>query len=79
LAGDTFPDITKRYRIPVPQEAESKSTVSVKVSTLPELAAELLEMAEEAEDDNFDEDDFEGAEMAVPLRDDLVPKDAFLV
>ena len=78
LAGDTFPDITKRYRIPVPQEAESKSTVSVKVSTLPELAAELLEMAEEAEDDNFDEDDFEGAEMAVPLRDDLVPKDAFL-
>jgi hypothetical protein len=43
----------------------------------------LLEMAESAEEDDFDEDDFDEddlktAEMAVPLRDDLVPKDSFL-
>ncbi|HBE20292.1 MAG TPA: hypothetical protein DEA78_12530 [Cyanobacteria bacterium UBA11159] len=96
LADDTLPDISKRYRIPVPLEPElkptvsvksdrlepeSKSTISVKVTTLPELSAELLEMVEMAEqedldDEDEDEDDFE--EMSPPLRDDLVPKDAFL-
>jgi hypothetical protein len=78
LAEDTFPAISKRYRIPIPLEAELKSTVSVKVATLPEVASELLDMAEQAEEDDFDEDDFDEEEMAVPLRDDLVPKDAFL-
>jgi hypothetical protein len=77
LAGDKFPEISKRYRIPLPAETEGKSTASVKVSTLPDLAAELLEMAESDEDDDF-EDDFEDDEMEVPLRDDLVPKDSFL-
>ena len=84
LAADEFPDISKRYRIPIPLEVESKSTLSVKVSTLPDVAAELMEMAQRAEDDDFDDDfdddddDFDDAEMAVPLRDDLVPKDSFL-
>ncbi len=78
LAEDDYPAISKRYRIPLPLEAELKSTASVKVATLPELASELLEMAELAEEEDFDEDDFDEAEMAVPLRDDLVPKDAFL-
>lgn len=78
LAADDFPSLSKRYRIPIPLEAESKSTISVKVATLPDVAVELLEMAEAAEDEDFDESDFDTAEMAVPLRDDLVPKDAFL-
>jgi hypothetical protein len=81
LANNSFPPLSKRYRIPVPLEGELKSTVSVKVSTLPDLAAELLEMAQLLDDDDFDEDvedAFDEAEMAVPLRDDLVPKDAFL-
>ncbi len=73
LAGDDFPSIFKRYRIPMPVEAELKSTVSVTVATLPELASELLDMADLADEDDFDED-----ELDVPLRDDLVPKDAFL-
>lgn len=78
FAGDSFPAITKRYRIPLPVEAESKHTASVKVATVPDVASELLEMAESTEEDDFDEDDFKAAEMAVPLRDDLVPKDSFL-
>ena len=78
FAGESFPAITKRYRIPVPVEAESKQTASVKVGTVPDVALELLEMAESTEEDDFDEDDFKAAEMAVPLRDDLVPKDSFL-
>ena len=78
FAGDSFPAITKRYRIPLPVEGESKQTASVKVATVPDVASELLEMAESTEEDDFDEDDFKAAEMAVPLRDDLVPKDSFL-
>lgn len=77
LEQEEFPEISKRYRIPLPSATQGKSTASVKVSTLPELAAELLEMAESDEDDDF-EDDFEDDEMEIPLRDDLVPKDAFL-
>jgi hypothetical protein len=73
LAEDTFPAITKRYRIPIPLEAELKPTASVTVATLPELATELFEMADSSEEVDFDE-----ADLSVPLRDDLVPKDAFL-
>ncbi len=78
FAGDSFPAITKRYRIPLPVEGESKQTASVKVATVPDVASELLEMAESTEEDDFDEDDYKAVEMAVPLRDDLVPKDSFL-
>ncbi|NEP14961.1 MAG: hypothetical protein F6K14_33260 [Symploca sp. SIO2C1] len=74
LDQDSFPAMSKRYRIPLPLETESKSTVAVKVATMPELANQLWDMAE-----TFDEEDeFEEETMTVPLRDDLVPKDAFL-
>lgn len=78
LAGEEFPAISKRYRIPIPWETESKTTASVQVATLPDLATELMAMAENLDDEEFEESDFDTAEMAVPLRDDLVPKDAFL-
>jgi hypothetical protein len=78
LAGEKFPEISKRYRIPVPVEADLKPTASVKVSTLPEVAAELLEMANQYDEDDFEDEFDDSDEMAVPLRDDLVPKDAFL-
>lgn len=67
LAADILPPISKRYRIPIPSSVEGKVTATVKVVTLPDLSAELLEMAEAAEDD-----------VTVPLRDDLIPKDACL-
>jgi hypothetical protein len=78
FTGENFPTISKRYRIPVPLETQPKSTCSVKVATLPDVATELLEMSNLAEPEDFDEEDFDAAEMAVPLRDDLVPKDSFL-
>jgi hypothetical protein len=86
LVDDPIPAITKRFRIPVPQEAEGKSTASIKVATLPELASELLEMQgedeefddEEFDDEEFDDEEFDDDEVAVPLRDDLIPKNAFL-
>ncbi|MBE9127245.1 DUF6930 domain-containing protein [Coleofasciculus sp. LEGE 07081] len=79
LAGDTFRGITKGYRIPVPVDAKLKPTVSVKISTLPDLALELLEMAGIADKDDWeDEDEEDDDDVSLPLRDDLVPKDAFL-
>ncbi|HBL13164.1 MAG TPA: hypothetical protein DD379_17555 [Cyanobacteria bacterium UBA11162] len=79
LAEEDFPAINKRFRIPVPLEADLKPTASVKVTTLPELASELLDMVGiEEDDDEEDDEEDDDDEMAVPLRDDLVPKDAFL-
>lgn len=71
LAGETLPAINKRYRIEIPEEAGAKQTISVNVATMPELALELFEMTELAED----EDDTD--EVSLPLRDDLVPKGSF--
>ncbi|HBL57194.1 MAG TPA: hypothetical protein DDZ80_01045 [Cyanobacteria bacterium UBA8803] len=74
LEEDTLPALSKRFRIPVPVETDLKSTAAVKVATLPDLASELLEMAGISEEEELEEDD----ELEMPLRDDLVPKDAFL-
>lgn len=71
LGVDEFPAITSRYRIPNPRDASKK--VSVKVATLPDLAAELAAMSIE--------NDLETAEFNVEslpiLHSDLVPEDAF--
>jgi hypothetical protein len=56
-----------------PEEGE-KQSLSIKVSTMPELSSELGEMLEELEledDEDSDEDEF-------PLRDDLVPENSFV-
>lgn len=74
LAKDKFPTLTKNYRIPVPEEAAPRQTISVKVATVPDVSSELFDMAQlAAMDSDEDADDAEP-----PLRDDLVPKDSFL-
>lgn len=67
FGGDAFPSVSSRYRISVP-DSEDDAQISIKVSTLPDLAAELSEMEEDAEDD--------GAHPFV--HDDLVPENSFL-
>lgn len=75
LTGESLPAVSSRYRIPVPDGGESTSpTLNVKVSTQPDVETELLEMASAA--DAEDEDSEENSPP--PLRDDLVPKNAFL-
>jgi hypothetical protein len=75
---ESFPPLTRRYRISLPRsESESIKSLSVTVSTMPELAAELedmagfgmeeLELEEEDEESNFPS-----------LRDDLIPEESFL-
>jgi hypothetical protein len=72
LSAEIFPALSRRYRIPLP---DGDTPISVTVTTMPELAGELEEIAGfEAEDD----DEFNGAAMFRSLRDDLIPEDSFL-
>ncbi len=76
---ETFPPLTKSYRLPDPKNPKAK--VSVKVSTLPDLAAELAEMSGSDSEDYSDylnsPEIFEGEPKLLSiLKDDLIPKDA---
>ena len=76
LHEDIFPTLSRRYRISLPQSEESTKSVAVTVSTMPQLAAELEEMASFGDDDeemdNLDSPNFQS------LQDDLIPEDSFL-
>lgn len=65
---DDFPEVRGRYRLAVPAmpgELQVVDPISVQVSTLPEVAAELFELAGDEDDLDFP-----------VLRDDLVPQDS---
>lgn len=74
LMKEDFPRLNSRYRVNVPQNAEGMQQVSVKVSTLPEVASELFEMIDADED----EDEDVTASTLPILQDDLVPQNSFL-
>ena len=77
LTRDSFPVLSRRYRIPLPQSGggTKNQPVAVTVTTMPELAAELEAMAGEDEDED---DIFDAMPMSQSLRDDLIPEDSFL-
>jgi hypothetical protein len=70
LAQEQIGSLSKRYRLS--WHPDSRGTVSVKVSTQPELAAELLSMSE------FPADGSSSHSISLALRDDLVPDNSFL-
>ena len=83
LDVENFPALSSRYRIPDPSgsnspqigqqigKAKARTTVSVKVSTLPEVAAELFELSMGHDDDSE-------TDLDLPvLHNDLIPDDAF--
>jgi hypothetical protein len=74
LYEEDFPSINRRYRISLPHPDEDSKSVSVTVSTMPELAAELEEMAGF---DDTDDDELESTPLHF-LRDDLIPENSFL-
>jgi hypothetical protein len=77
LHSETFPNLSRRYRISPPQPSEeSTKSVAVTVSTMPQLAAELEEMA----GFGIDDDEIEDLETSAfqSLQDDLIPEDSFL-
>ncbi|KST63940.1 DUF6930 domain-containing protein [Mastigocoleus testarum] len=74
-----FPTLNHRYRISLPEAVQKQKSVSVTVSTMPELADELEDMAINATDDS--EDDLNLSDLPgqlTSLRDDLIPEDSFL-
>jgi hypothetical protein len=64
LFGGEFPALSRNQKIPLPSIEGIPNPLTVKVSTLPDLAAEFL-MEEEDDDEDL-------------FRDDLVPENAFV-
>lgn len=80
LSGKTLTTISRNYRLALPGSKNSTphQPLSVTVSTMPSLAAELEEMADLVATD-LDEDTMVGdLPMFRSLRDDLIPEDSFL-
>lgn len=76
LSGEVFPALSDRYRITLPKQKNHKSdSIDVTVNTMPELAAELEEMAGFGQENDPDLDDVPGIGA---LRDDLIPENSFL-
>jgi hypothetical protein len=71
LSQEPIPEVTKSYRITLPVSQEQPQTIATKVSTLPELSAELLDMGQ---------GDFSSfpAETNIPIQEDLVPDGALV-
>ena len=70
-----FPEFTRRHKIPVPEMAGVVSPLTVKVSTLPKVADELMSM-DYPDDDGEDGDD---DEARFDLRTDFVPPGSLIV
>lgn len=69
LSEDEIEAISDRYEINLPNARDDEQTISVKVSTLPELSEELLSFG-----DNLDlEEDFEPENLSIPIQEDLIP------
>ncbi len=70
LAQEPIDAISKSYRITLPELEETqpaKQTISTKVSTLPELNAELLSLGENDLPDSMTQ------EIDIPIQEDLIP------
>ncbi|MBD2432065.1 MULTISPECIES: DUF6930 domain-containing protein [Fischerella] len=81
LGSGSFPALSRRYRISLPDSCDEQTkSVAITVSSMPELAAELEEMAgyEDEEDSEDEEIESESTPMFRSLRDDLIPEDSFL-
>jgi hypothetical protein len=77
LGQDSFPSLNRRYRISLPDSSnEPVKTLSVNVSSLPDLATELEEIG--GFDFHEEETELESPQDFRSLRDDLIPEDSFL-
>ncbi len=74
LVQDPIGTLQQSYRVCEPTTSEQSQGITIKVSTLPELAQEFIEMLETSED----EDEEHLQKLQLPIRDDLIPDNAFL-
>ncbi|GAA6621660.1 DUF6930 domain-containing protein [Scytonema sp. NUACC26] len=84
LNDDTFPNLSRRYRIALPESSNNDlaKSIPVVVSTMPQLAEELEEIAGfSLDDDDYDYEDEDDDEETSPfqlLRNDVIPEDSFV-
>lgn len=71
LAKDPIGPLQNTFNLEPILKEPDKSTVPIKVSTLPDLSDELVSMMEDADED-------EDESLHVPLQDNLVPENSFL-
>ena len=69
LSEDEIEAISDRYDITLPNANNSDQTISVQVSTLPDLTKELLSLG----DIRYLEEDFDDEEISIPIQEDLIP------
>lgn len=67
LAQEPIEAITKSYRITLPELESTKQTISTKVSTLPELTVELLNLGQSEFTNSMTQ------EIDIPIQEDLIP------
>lgn len=72
LAQEPIEAITKSYRITLPRSQNTKQTISTKVSTLPKLTAELLNMLQGDGSSLLNQD------SNIPIQEDLIPEGALI-
>lgn len=79
LTLDSFPELHQSCCIALPPEAQpDRESIEVTVSTLPDLAAELYELAENAAIEASDGGALDLLKGEPAISDDLVPDNAFL-
>ncbi|MDJ0634677.1 MAG: hypothetical protein QNJ34_15925 [Xenococcaceae cyanobacterium MO_188.B29] len=69
LIEDEIEAIRARYDIALPKVGKDNQTISVQVSTLPELSKELLSLGDIRDLD----EDFDPKEISIPIEEDLIP------
>ena len=69
LMEDEIEAISDRYKIELPTTQESNPTISIQVSTLPDLTTELLSIG----DIRYLDEDFDEEEISIPIEEDLIP------
>lgn len=72
LAQEPIKEISKSYRINIPGEASDKKTLSTKISTLPDLTEELLNIGTSMNSSLASE------EIDIPIQEDLIPDDSLI-
>lgn len=70
----SVPKISKSFRINLPETDLTRKSISTKISTLPDLVAELSAMNSIRETTEFDDT----AEIDIPIQEDLIPDGSFI-
>ncbi|MEM8778465.1 MAG: hypothetical protein AAGF26_06250 [Cyanobacteria bacterium P01_G01_bin.49] len=74
LSEEPIRKLHKSYRFPMALEPKKSQSITLKISTLPDLSSEFLEMLADSENEDNETDN----RIQLSIRDDLIPDNAFL-